>query len=125
MNDKEKLDLFFDDSETINGHTIRNLSAGSSAILLKVESPFFKTEKTEYEEYKSSLDFLYVHVAPLKDVIKSSNDGTFSDKVLEFACEFDNNTILKFNEIVSKKIENLAKSNFEVFDDNETDTKKK
>ena len=101
MNEERKLEIFLSDSDEITGYKIRPLSAGSTAILMKTKSPFFQVgEKDEYQSYKALLDFIYVHCADLKEVIKTSkNKELFDEKVEEYAFGIDQTTLNKFNEL--------------------------
>lgn len=127
MDDKRKLELFMAEGDTLHGFNIRPLTAGSIAILTKVNSPFFKdSEKTEYENYKSILDFAYVHMEDIKKVIKTSNNKElFDESVEEFGFQFDQNFINDLMGVITKRMEDLAVSSFEVQEELEEEDKKK
>lgn len=124
MEEKRKLELFITNEDVINDLIVRPITAGSIAILTKVESPLLKDEqKSKYESYKAILDFAFCHIAPIKDVIKASNNN-WNESVEEFSFQLDQGCITKIGALIAKRLNDISDSGFDVQQDLSGDKKK-
>ena len=108
-----KIDDFLDGEKTIGGFKFRPFTLGSKQACGQMRLSMFtdgSEDLSQEERERQIIAFAWLHIAPLREVLKAVRDGSANDAAQEFGFSI---TFSALNEIISEinRISEQAKAN--------------